>query len=390
MKSILFTVLFLVAYVVGDAQGVISGKVITESGELPLAGASVYINGSLIGTTTNDKGEFAFRPIKNGFYDIIVSFVGYELIAYRATVSSKDIQLVFKLTRKPTELRNVVVLSKDTRAKWLKIFRENFLGNTFAATKCKILNEDEILFEDGNSNDSIKAFSVAPLELVNKELGYKIYFELAGFYFSPSQGRTYFYGYSRFEELSRKRPVPARYTRKRELYYLGSTLHFFHSLISETSIEQGYATLNIRTMESKDTSATTNQPSFRIEGPGNVNGNENGRNRKMRAAFAINPSDFFSKDTVQGTAVYKFDWKEQIRVTYSKNPYTKALILDKFSLEGLLPLGVYTDIDMLESPVYMDGNGSLYDPLAIQMRGFWSFEKMANMLPIDYRPGKSN
>lgn len=388
MKSILFTLLFLGASVVGYAQGIISGKVITESGELPLAGASVYINGSSIGTTTNDKGEFAFRPIENGFYDIIISFVGYELIAYRATVSSKDIQIVFKLTRKPTELRNVVVLSKDTRAKWLKIFRENFLGNTVAATKCKILNEDEILFEDGNSNDSIKAFSVAPLEIVNKELGYKIYFELVGFYFSPSEGRTYFYGYSRFEELSDKRPVPSRYTKKRELYYLGSTLHFFHSLISETSREQGYTTLNIRTIESIDTSVIANQPSFRIEGPGNISGN--GRSRKMRTAFAISPSDFFSRDTVEGTAVFKLSWKEQIRVTYTKNPYTKKLLNKSVFLQGILPLGVYSDIDMLEAPVYMDGNGSLYDPMALQMRGFWSYEKMANMLPINYRPGKSN
>ena len=176
MKGIcIFIFVFWVSFTT-SAQVKVSGQVIDDSNDKPLVGASVYINGSTIGAITNENGEFVFPAVYDGFYDIIASFVGYEAVSYRATILSKNLQITFKLRKKPTELRNVVVLSKDGRQKWLKIFKENFLGVTEAATKCKILNEDEILFEYGNSRDSIKAFSVVPLEIVNKELGYKIYF----------------------------------------------------------------------------------------------------------------------------------------------------------------------------------------------------------------------
>jgi hypothetical protein len=51
-----------------------------------------------------------------------------------------------------------------------------------------------------------------------------------------------------------------------------------------------------------------------------------------------------------------------------------------------LPVGVYSDVDMLEAPAIMDANGSLYNPLAVMMAGYWSYEKLACMLPINYRP----
>ncbi len=385
-----FLLVLLVSFcLVNDtfSQYFISGQVVSENGELPLSGASVYINGSTIGTVTNTSGMFTLPNVSNGFYDVIASYVGYEAVVYRANISSKNLQIIFKLTKKPSELRSVVVLSKDARAKWLAIFRQNFLGITEAARKCKITNEEEILFEDGNSRDSIKAFSLVPLEIVNKELGYKIYFELVGFYYSASQGRTYFYGYSRFEELSDKEQVPARYLKNRELYYLGSTLHFYHSLIDGKSKEEGFSTLNIRMVEVGDSNTLKAKPPAVFGNTGaKVTIGGAAIPSKMRAGFAIEPNDFFARDTSLSSNVYKLDWKEQLRVTYKKDPYTKKYLSKTVFLQGSLPLGVYSDIDMLEAPVYMDGNGSLYNPLAVQMRGFWSYEKLANMLPLDYRP----
>ncbi|MBS1594053.1 MAG: TonB-dependent receptor [Bacteroidetes bacterium] len=60
----------------GQASATIIGSV-AESKE-PLTGASVIIDSSTIGTTANDKGEFALRNIQPGRYTISVSFIGYE------------------------------------------------------------------------------------------------------------------------------------------------------------------------------------------------------------------------------------------------------------------------------------------------------------------------
>ncbi len=364
------------------AQGIISGKVVSESSGKPLSGASVYINSSTIGTTTNEKGEYRLPVAGNGFYDVVASYVGYEIIVYRATIQSKDLQVTFKMQEKPTELRKVVVLSKEGRARRLQILRENFLGITEAAGKTKIENEEEVLFTDAGGKEAVGAFSVVPLEIVNKELGYRIFFQLEDFYYNNAEGRTYFYGYSRYEELKEKGKIPARYLRNRDRYYHGSTLHFYHSLIDNKVKEEGFLLLNIQAMKGsggEQGKMTSIDSSSRSGIKVNVSG-------KMNIGTPITPSQFFKKDTLNGNNVYLLDWAEKLRVTYSRDPFPKKYLMRKVMLRGNLKVGVYSDVDMLERPAIMDANGSLYNPLAVQMDGYWSYEKLASMLPINYRP----
>ena len=386
LLSQLYALLILTITVAGlqsvQAQGVISGKVLDETTGKPLSGASVYINSSTIGTTTNEAGEYRLPVAVNGFYDVVASYVGYEIIVYRATIQSKDIQVIFKLQEKPTELRKVVVLSKEGRARRLRILRENFLGITEAAEKSKIENEEEILFTDAGGKEAVGAFSVVPLVIVNKELGYRIFFQLEDFYFNSAEGRTYFYGFSRFEELREKGKIPARYLRNRNRYYPGSTMHFYHSLIDNKVKEEGFLLLHIQAMKGsgdQPANGTTIDSSNRTGIKVNVSG-------KMNIGRTITPAQFFRKDTLNGNNVYVMDWAEKLRVTYSKDPYSKKYLRKKVMLRGNLPVGVYSDVDMVERPAIMDANGSLYNPLAIQMDGYWSYEKLASMLPINYRP----
>ena len=55
-------------------------------------------------------------------------------------------------------------------------------------------------------------------------------------------------------------------------------------------------------------------------------------------------------------------------------------------LMGSLPKGIQTTISMLEPPAYLDANGLLENPLSVQYGGFWGYERLANMLPVDYKP----
>ncbi len=364
------------------AQYIISGKVVVEETCKPLAGASIYINGSTIGTSANEAGEFVFPSLGNGFYEIVASYVGYELIVYRASIQFQNLQVTFKLRKKPTELRNIVVLTKDGRAKWLKIFKENFLGITQASLRCSIKNEDEILFADGTSKRAIYAFSALPLEIINKELGYRVFFQLEDFYFNTDEGRTYFYGYSRFEELSTDKSIPVRYLRNRQRYYLGSTMHFFHSLIDNKISEEGFLLLHIRSMKTIDSIGKRN----RIKKGMGDSTIKISTAPKMDIGSSITRAEFFKKDTTDQKEVYILNWTDRLRVKYGRDPYGKKFLMQKAFLQGNLPLGVFSDVEMLEPPVYMDPNGSLYNPMAIQMSGYWSFEKMANMLPINFRP----
>jgi len=364
------------------SQGVISGVVVSETNGQPLSGASIYVNGSTAGTVSNENGHFRLQALPNGFYDVVVSFVGYEVIVYRAVIQSKDISITFKMTRKETELRKVVVLSKDARQRWLKLLRENFLGITLPAERSSINNEDEVLF-DMASRDSMRAYSLVPLVVENRELGYRIYFELVEFYYNARNQQTYFYGYSRYEELSGREKVPAKYIRARERYYRGSVLHFYHSLIDSTTAEEGFNLLNIRYLEQSDTSMTGKQPLVISGGTGlrPVKG-------RMAAGYTVYRNDVVKKDTIENNIVYQLNWKDKLRVIYTRDPRNKTYLQKKGLMLGSLPKGVFSEIEILSDPVFMDGNGSLYNPLSIQLSGYWSYEKLGNMLPMDYKPGK--
>ena len=84
------------------AQVTISGKVVTSAGNTPVANASVYINNTFTGTTTNDAGEFTLTADYSGGFDnwSFLSFYGFRTPKYliifliRRTVESG--KLVFK------------------------------------------------------------------------------------------------------------------------------------------------------------------------------------------------------------------------------------------------------------------------------------------------------
>lgn len=363
-----------------QAQGSISGIVTSESNGQPLSGASVYINGSTVGTVSGEDGRFHLSTLPNGFYDVVVSFVGYEVIVYRAIIQSKDLSITFKMTRKETELRKVVVMSKNARERWLKVLRENFLGVTYPASRCSIKNEDEILFDMANK-DSMRAYSLVPLIIENKELGYRVYFELNELYYSNANHQTYFYGLSRYEELSNREKVPAKYRNARERNYRGSSLHFYHSLIDSTTQQEGFNLLNIRYLEMNDSSVKTNQPVI-ISGGSGVQPARG----KMAAGYPVLRNDVVMKDSIDGKIVYKLIWKDKLRVIYTKDPSGKAYLLKKVIMTGNLPKGVYSELEIISEPAILDKNGSLYNPLAVQFSGYWAYHKMADMLPIDYRP----
>ena len=80
------------------------------------------------------------------------------------------------------------------------------------------------------------------------------------------------------------------------------------------------------------------------------------------------------------------EWDNQITVQYLKNPIYKNALFSKTLVMGSLPKGIESSLSMLEKPVYFTEQGLPENPMKIAFSGFWSYEKLGNMLPIDYRP----
>lgn len=86
MKQIL-CILFLVSQFTLTAQTTISGKV-TDSKKQPIIGASVYLDGTYDGTSTNEKGEFSFPTSEKETQTLVISFISFETYIKTEDVSS--------------------------------------------------------------------------------------------------------------------------------------------------------------------------------------------------------------------------------------------------------------------------------------------------------------
>jgi TonB-dependent receptor len=81
-------VIFLSAGFVNAQTGRIMGKVTDTTDQNPLPYASVYFEGTVIGTATSSEGTYIISNIKPGNYKIIFSYVGYENKVIPVTIAA--------------------------------------------------------------------------------------------------------------------------------------------------------------------------------------------------------------------------------------------------------------------------------------------------------------
>lgn len=339
-----------------NAQVSISGKVINSDTHQPIAGASIYFNNTSIGTSSNEKGEFAFRNIDLVNTELIISSVGYEILALKLTAASDGKYFLCQLTVKEEQLKEVLVISDAQRRRWIDLFKKNFLGLTEEADRSTILNQKDIYFTSGTTASGFKAYADTPLIIVNKLLGFKVSFQLIEFDLEDNGNSTYFYGYTRYEELGDKK----RWIINRKKAYYGSTLHFYRSLINDQLSNEGY---DLYIVEEAKSGALKNQSVAR-----SVTGTQ---------VLSKLPEDSgFFRITVTG----------KLMVQYKKNPPSKSYLSKKTMLQGNLPTGFRAYIVSDEPYYLLDKTGILQNPLSVRYDGYWVYERAANLLPFNYQP----
>lgn len=96
----------------GDKQG-LRGKVVDESG-VPLVGATIYIEGTKIGATTNMAGEFQLPANATKSSNVVFSYVGYytKVLPF-ANLSGKNVEV--QLTLNSESLDEVEVFGSRTK-----------------------------------------------------------------------------------------------------------------------------------------------------------------------------------------------------------------------------------------------------------------------------------
>lgn len=250
MKSNLIAI-FLVITCLPDYCQVISGRVFNNETKDQIPYANVFFNGTTIGTYTDDLGSFDLIVPKDGKFPLAVSAIGYESILLSEYSTDQSLRIFMK--PKTYELGEVIISSKmslsDRMARnyYLSLFKKQFLGKSLNASRCKILNDNDIVFQYFNNEDILKAYSRNPLIIINKALGYHITYFIDGFECSSSGDFVNIYGnYAFKEDLSLEGMEQVRAEKRRRLVYLGSRMQLFRSLWNNDLDSAGFTLKNAR------------------------------------------------------------------------------------------------------------------------------------------------
>jgi hypothetical protein len=123
MKYVLFSLstLLLISFAVNaQTTQTIKGRIVEQVTKLPLVGVSVVIEGTNIGTVSDQSGYYKIANVPIGRQTLKVSFVGYEtqINSNLIVTASKELVLDFELDEHTTSLNEVTVIynrNKDPR-----------------------------------------------------------------------------------------------------------------------------------------------------------------------------------------------------------------------------------------------------------------------------------
>ncbi|MGV3461129.1 MAG: carboxypeptidase-like regulatory domain-containing protein [Flavobacterium sp.] len=224
----------------------LTGNVFNSADGQPLAGASVYLDGTTIAASTNAEGYFSIITKQQYNAALVVSFLGYE--PYRIDNPYTEPQPIkINLVPSSVNLKVVEVQGRPqafNRGEMLVAFRQQFLGMSPTAQSCMIMNEDDInLYYDPVTN-VFSATSDKPVIIRNKKLEYDVSFDMVAFEIKFSQKTLDPYssissviaGTSLFRDRSRN---SSAYDIRRDAYR-GSARHLLKTLASGNWEKSGF------------------------------------------------------------------------------------------------------------------------------------------------------
>lgn len=334
MKKVISVILFLNIYLIAYNQ-IIKGTILDKETKIPIIAATVYFNATSIGSHTDEKGFFKLDIRNIVSMPLTISALGYYSV--NITDYSPDRDIVIYLTPKVFELKEVVVKAKGNAAirNQIEIFRKAFFGKTENAKECIIINEEDIRFIASKDGDTLKAFSLKPLIVLNKGLAYRITYYLNKFECVNSTSFSELVGNALFEDDTTSiSAVDQNFEKRRYDAYLGSKMHFFRSLWKDNLNSAGFIVRN---------------------------------------------------------STHKFNYRNLVRIQLSTDPdkIRKYIFYSEPHTEVLsikwLPGKAESGLEIFKSPVYFDKNG-YYDGQNIIWRGEMANQQIADLLPFDYQP----
>ena len=378
MKYLLFFLLIIIPFT-GKAQIQISGQISDEFG-FSISDVLVYIDGSSISTYSDVDGKFLLE-ISDGNYNLVFRKENYQKQFLSVHSSEENLKIQMKETAISLDEALIVGMSEEDWKYYFEIFKQNFLGRNQAAQQCEILNPKVVKFRYDEENKKITASSKAPIEIENNYLGYKLEYDLVEFYIDYQTNYTYMAGTVLFSEMQGSKSKQKRWNKNREESYYGSIMHFMRALYNQKLKENGFIINRL----------------IREENPDYAKFQENlkkMRDSGQRITIESPPPKIIQKlikaevpyDSLlvksQNQVFINFDGLYDVEFINEKED------LDYAKSNGQQLVGNQVSVIQLIGDKFVEiaPNGNFYPPADFLTEGYFTWEKNANLLPLDYEP----
>lgn len=385
----------------------ISGTVKDGEGK-PLPGAGIYLAGYKAATVSDGNGQFVLSNVAVGNYDVLIQMMGYLPLSKNVLISDKSVKIEAILKENTIQLKEVVIKADPNRARYLEMFKEHFIGKTPNSEKCKILNPQVIQTEYDKERKVLRVTANEFLLIENKSLGYRIKYLLEYFERDFVDNVVFYAGHPSFEELPASSSKRKSWLKKREIAYAGSSQHFFRSLYQNTTKTDGFIIHKMRSVANRNRlpDSLINASIKRLYKPGNtivrigpgftspLNDSISYWLKQRAVSKSLNVLDRSEilTDTL-ATQLYKdvktMNFDGDLYVINTKERETEDYTA--FSGHAVArPLDIpnyqISTLHILKGPIHFYPNGGIFNPKSVLLGGFWAYEKIADMVPMDYIP----
>jgi len=268
--------------------------------------------------------------------------IGFEVQTVKVEFLKPGTQKInFKLKPKVLQAPEITIeMSKIWEwEKNLEKFHIEFFGRTKNASKCKVLNPDVLEFKIDKQKKLFSVTANQPLEIINQALGYRIHAILKTFWVHKSGNYKYVVKV-KFTELEPKNEKEQKKWQKNRLKaYSGSFRHFLIALAKNRLVEEGF---NISGMRLEDTQSN---------------------HYELKSAQIISPYNDYSGQQSDCMLLHFPDW---LRVEYGK----------------------YRDVSFInlnQNEIKIHKSGYVYEQDKITLYNYWSHQRFAEELPINYK-----
>jgi len=335
----------------------IEGRVMNMETGTPLADVHVFLSGTTIGTITNSEGWFWFRNVPPGSHKLTVSSIGFGRISQDIIVQAEQSKsILVEAEPKVYEMNEIYVGNLDDRwERYLQRFHRLFIGESQRADSVKILNPEVLRF-DSRWWGRFTAEALAPLIIENKALGYQITYYLDDFYHSGFI--TKWDGDPLFTELAPRDSLQAAYWNKnREEAFYGSLRHFLIAIQENRMPDDGF----IVHLLPRDMRGISRQNRFRTN-----------PDRLLREA--------------DEEPLNRFTFSGRLEIVYTQQEEDPRYVQWARDIRRGPARSQTSFLELNERPITIDPDGEIIETYGATRFGYFSFHRLADKTPREYRP----